>query len=311
MSGGDGASFNNQDWGQFGGTIGTPPIVPKNPCGDPPVPVGGDQVKPFAEGGALRSQSPRRPLGEPRVLDGTLLRVDPETGAALPDNPLFSSSDPNEQRIAAYGLRNPFRMMIRPGTNEVWIADVGWGSWEELNRVPDLTSARNFGWPCFEGNSTQYTGLNICPTQPETTAPVYTYNHSASVVAGDGCPVGSSSVAGMAFYAGASNYPASFTDALFFSDYSRRCVWVMLPDGNGDPDPANRLAFASQANGPVDLQIGPDGDVYYVDFDGGRVFRVKYGLSAVAVATSPTTGPAPLTVDFDGTGPRPRCPATS
>jgi glucose/arabinose dehydrogenase len=141
ISGGDGASFNNQDWGQFGGTIGTPPIVPKNPCGDPPVPVGGDQVKPFAEGGALRSQSPRRTLGEPRVLNGALLRVDPETGAALPDNPLFSSSDPNEQRIAAYGLRNPFRMMIKPGTNDVWIADVGWASWEELKRVPDLTSA--------------------------------------------------------------------------------------------------------------------------------------------------------------------------
>ena len=59
-------------------------------------------------------------------------------------------------------------------------------------------------------------------------------------------------------------------------------MWVMFPDGNGNPNPANTAAFASQRAGPVDLQIGPDGDLYYVDFDGGRIMRVKYGLAAVA-----------------------------
>ena len=302
LSAGDGGSFNNQDWGQFGGTVGTPPFTPKNPCGDPPVPGGGDQSKPTAEGGALRSQSPRRSAGEPRVLNGSILRVEPDTGAASPGNPLFGSVDANERRIIGFGLRNPFRTIVKPGTNDVWIADVGWGTWEEINRIPDLTSARNFGWPCFEGNAPQYTGLNICPAQAQTTAPVYTYNHGASVVSGDGCATGSSSVAGMAFYGGASNYPSNYTGALFFSDYSRKCVWVMFPGGGGDPDPNNRAAFAANANGPVDLQIGPDGDLYYVDFDGGRILKVKYGLSAIAVATSPTSGDAPLTVIFDGTG---------
>jgi uncharacterized repeat protein (TIGR01451 family) len=304
VSGGDGASFNNSDWGQYGGTSGTPPPTPANPCGDPPFPVGTPQTKPTAEGGALRSQSPRRTAGEPRVLNGTVLRVDPATGAAAPGNPLIGSSDVNEQRIIGYGLRNPFRMIIRPGTNEVWIADVGWSTWEELNEIPDLTTARNFGWPCFEGNATQYTGLDICPAQAETTAPVLTYRHSASVVAGDGCPTGSSSVAGLAFYQGGSNYPASYENALFFSDYSRKCMWIMFPDGSGNPNPASTAAFASSAAGPVDLRIGPDGNLYYVDFDGGRLIRVKYGLDAVATA-NPTSGDAPLTVQFDGSGTQP------
>ena len=302
VSGGEGASFSNNDWGQFGGTTGTPPPTPKNPCGDPPVPIGGNQTPPTAEGGSLRSQSPRRTAGEPRILNGAVLRIDPATGDAAPGNPLFGSSDANERRIIGYGFRNPFRMILKPGTNDVWVADVGGGLYEEIDRIPDLTSARNYGWPCFEGTSVDFTGFNICPTQVETTAPVFQYKHSDPVVIGDGCPTGTSSVAGMAFYQGASNYPAAYTNALFFSDYSRKCVWVMFPGGNGDPDPATRVAFASSAAGPVDLQIGPDGDVYYADFDGGRIMKITYGLAAIAVATSPTSGQAPLTVSFDGTG---------
>ncbi len=302
VSGGDGASFNNSDWGQFGGGSGSP--TPANPCGDPPFPVGTPQTKPTAEGGALRSQSPRRTLGEPRLLNGSILRLDPATGLAAPDNPLIGSGDVNEQRIIAYGLRNPFRTIVRPGTNEVWIADVGWGTWEEINRIPDISVARNFGWPCFEGSGAQYTGLNICPAQGLTTAPFLAYNHGAQVVANDGCPTGSSSVAGLAFYTGGSNYPASYQGALLFSDYSRKCMWVMFAGTGGDPDPATTAAFASTAQGPVDVRLGPDGNFYYVDFNGGNVFRIEYGLRAVA-SSDVTTGGIPLNVQFDGSASQP------
>ena len=45
-------------------------------------------------------------------------------------------------------------MTIRPGTNEVWLGDVGWNTWEEINRVADpLGSVENFGWPCYEGTT--------------------------------------------------------------------------------------------------------------------------------------------------------------
>ena len=313
VSGGEGASFNAGDWGQLGGTVqipGQPPgtfYTPKNPCADAPHAAGTGHTKPTAQGGALRSQSPRRALGQPRLLSGAILRVDPMTGEAVPDNPLFSSADPVERRIIGYGLRNPFRMIVKPGTSEVWIGDVGWSTWEELNHIPDLTEARNFGWPCFEGNAVQYTGLNICPTFGQTTPPVFTYNHSASAVDGDGCTTGSSSVAGMAFYQGDSNYPAAYDNALFFSDYSRRCLWVMFPDGDGNPDPETRAAFASSARGPVDLQIGPDGNLYYVDFDGGRIMRVEFGPVAVA-SGAPLTGGAPLTVNFSSAGSAPAQP---
>ncbi len=127
VSGGDGASFNFVDYGQDGS--------PLNPCGDPPGGVGGVLTPPGAEGGALRSQDLRTPA-DPTSLDGALLRVDPATGAGLPDNPNAASSDPNARRIVAYGMRNPFRFAVHPGTGEVWIGDVGWNTWEEIERHP-------------------------------------------------------------------------------------------------------------------------------------------------------------------------------
>ena len=46
---------------------------------------------------------------------------------------------------------------IRPGTNEVWAGDVGWSTWEELNRLvtPADATVDNFGWPCYEGGGPQ------------------------------------------------------------------------------------------------------------------------------------------------------------
>jgi glucose/arabinose dehydrogenase/PKD repeat protein len=164
VSAGEGSNFNAIDYGQWGGSAGSP--TPANPCGDPPGAAGTALTPPTAAGGALRAQSVRRPSGQPAVLNGSILRVDPATGAALPTNPLASSSDANARRIVAYGLRNPFRFTMRPGTSEVWIGDVGWAGWEELDRQPSPTAAAlNFGWPCYEGDGIQasYQGAGLDP----------------------------------------------------------------------------------------------------------------------------------------------------
>jgi len=302
VSGGEGASFNFADWGQDGS--------PLNPCGDPPTGVGGSQTPPTAEGGALRSQDVETG-GDAVTLDGAILRLDPLTGAALPDNPLVGG-DPGDDRIIAYGLRNPFRLTVRPGTNEVWVGDVGWSNWEEINRIASpISGVSNFGWPCYEGVGRQggYDGANlsICESlygRPgAVTAPYFTYLHSNKVVTGESCGTGSSAIAGLAFYNGGS-YPASYDGALFFTDYNRDCIWAMPAGAGGEPDPAARLTFVAGAANPVQLTIGPGGDLFYVDFDGGTIRRIQHfqaNQPPTAVAEADVTnGPAPLTVNFTG-----------
>ncbi|HUW17599.1 MAG TPA: PQQ-dependent sugar dehydrogenase, partial [Actinomycetes bacterium] len=308
VSAGDGASFNWADYGQDGS--------PVNPCGDPPAGVGGTQTSPTAEGGALRSQDVRT-TSDPTGLNGTVLRVDPTTGAGMTGNPFATSPDQNARRIVGYGYRNPFRIAIRPGTNEVWTGDVGWSSWEELNRLvtPADATADNFGWPCYEGTGRQgsYDALNLdlCETlytagASAVVAPYYTYRHSDSIVSGEACNNGQgSSTVGMAFYSGGA-YPATYDGALFFADYSRDCLWVMTAGTNGLPDPTSRANFVTPAANPVHLEIGPAGDLFYVDFSGGTIRRIRYFVAnqppTASFTASPASGPAPLAVTFDGSG---------
>ena len=271
---------------------------------------------PTAQGGALRSQD-LRTTGDPTSLDGAILRVDPATGAGLPDNPSASSADANVRRIVANGLRNPFRITTRPGTNEVWIGDVGWNEWEEINRLvsPAASPVENFGWPCYEGDGRQggydAANLNVCENlyaegTGAVVAPYFRYHHNDLVLPTDVCPKGGSSVAGTSFaFSSGGSYPAEYQGALFFADYTRRCIWAIPTGTNGLPDISKRKTFVSGAAEPVDLQVGPGGDLFYVDL-GGTVRRIRYfnqNQPPTAVASAnPTSGAAPLTVAFDGNG---------
>ena len=310
VTSGDGASFNWTDYGQGGGGSGSP--TPVNPCDDPP-----------GEGGALRSQD-LRTEGDPVTLDGTILRVDPLTGGAMADNPAFPASDENKERIIAHGLRNPFRMAIDPGSGAVYVGDVGWNTWEEVNRVDDPTGGvPNFGWPCYEGGngtSIRHGGydtanLQICEnlyvSTGAVTAPFFAYHHDRDITGSDDCPPAnppqgtSSSISGLAFYDGG-DYPGAFNGALFGSDYSRNCIWVIYRDASGDLDPGSVEVFQPAAPGPADLEIGPNGDLYYASISQGQVRRIRFvGDNTPPVASIDAdvfSGSAPLTVNFDGSG---------
>ncbi|MEU4292068.1 ricin-type beta-trefoil lectin domain protein [Kribbella sp. NPDC026596] len=308
--GGDGASFNYIDYGQD--SFPTSDVTPDNPCGDGPAPVGTALAPPTAEGGALRAQDVRT-SGDPAGLDGSLIRIDPDTGQAAPGNPALGSSDLNARRIVAHGLRNPMRFDFRPGTNEIWIGDVGYQKWEEIDRIVNPTAGvTNFGWPCYDGPGRQsgYDSLNvnICENLyaagPSAVAtPYYSYDHAQHLVAGEPCTTGSSSISGMSFYEGG-NYPPEYDGALFFADYSRHCVWAMMPGTNGLPDPAHIVSFAS-GYGSTRLQTGPGGDLFSVDYDNGRILRYVYDATnnppTAVIHADPSSGPTPLTVTFDGT----------
>jgi glucose/arabinose dehydrogenase len=308
VGGGDGASWTFRDYGQRGD--------PLNPCGDPPGGVGASLHPPTAEGGSLRSQDVRT-TGDPTGLNGTIIRIDPATGDAMPDNPMASSPDPNTRRIVAYGMRNPFRFTLRPGTNELWIGDVGESAWEEINRsVGNDAVVDNFGWPCYQGTPRMPTWDNLDLTMCESlyaagpsavTAPWFAYQHGPPIGTDSRCDgKDGSSITGVTFAPADSSYPDDYDGALFFGDASRSCIWVMKAGSDGLPDPTTVKPFVVAGGTPVKLAFGPGGELWYVDHYGGRIVRIGYASTnhppQAAVTATPTSGEPPLAVSLDARG---------
>ncbi len=306
-SGGEGANFNEADFGQFGW-----PTV--NICGDPPGGTGVALSPPSAEGGALRAQDARTPA-DPTGLDGTLIRIDPDTGAGVPENPMFSSADANLKRIVGYGFRNPFRFAFDPAGENVYLGNVGWDAVEEIDRIPlGASTPYNSGWPCYEGagplNRYGVFGLTLCNNLYKdpgaVTAPLFAYPHFAAAIPGDPCPAETgSAVSGMAFYTGGA-YPDRYDGALFFADPVRECIYVMFAGADGEPDPATTEAFLSDGGvyPGISLQRGPGGDLFYAKLFGtdeaGTIHRIRFDPSPVArVEASPAFGALPLHVALD------------
>lgn len=310
--GGDGASFNGHDFGQWGNPdypdqrSPLDPLQPTNPASN--------------HGGSLRSQGLEvqglyADAGNDVWLDGTIIRIDPHSGEGAPGNPLADDAWPNARRIIAYGLRNPFRFTFRPGTSEVWLGDVGENVWEEINLIPEIVdgspaSLRNFGWPCYEG-AAQHAGFSgpVCanlygtgkgPPRTPHAPPWFTYAH-----------LGSSDITGLAFYGG-SSYPVSYRNGLFIADNSRQRLFFIadtnqddLPDAPGVGDPP--AFFGGNLAKAVQLVTGPGGDLFYVNLEGNRISRISYcdGCSnrapsaAIALATGSIADGPPREVAFD------------
>ena len=321
VSAGDGARWGTWDYGQLGN--------PTNACADPPGgSVGDPMTPPTAEGGRLRSQD-LRTSGDPLGLGGSLIRIDPATGAGAPGNPRETSPNPNERRMLAYGFRNATRLAVRPGSNDVWIGDWGGGYWEEINRVPQPSDPiRNFGWPCYEGGldadgipyarvrpRSDDQGLNICEglyaEQTATAAPYWAYDHELQVVPGENCSIDENAgepggkIWALGFYPATGPFPAAYRGALFFGDELRECMWAMLPGEDGLPDRDRVVNFVQGAASPLDIEAAPNGDLLWIDEDASNVKRIRWAGNAAnhvptaAVHADAVSGARPLHVHFD------------
>lgn len=155
VSCGDGASYSRAD-------AGGPNSGSSNTALAEGIITAGEDV------GAFRAQ-------QVDSLNGKVLRISPETGDGVSDNPFFNAAQPRSarSRVYALGLRNPFRFSVRPeigrhaGVGTLFIGDNGWNDWEELNVA--TAGGRNFGWPLFEGTDPQ--GLYVATGAANPFAP--------------------------------------------------------------------------------------------------------------------------------------------
>lgn len=90
--------------------------------------------------------------------------------------------------VWSYGLRNPYRFSFDRDTGDLWIADVGQNTWEEVNLEPAGTGGgRNYGWKICEGNWVRGSTSNPCSLAGHT-GPVIEYrtgvNDNRSITGG-------------------------------------------------------------------------------------------------------------------------------
>jgi glucose/arabinose dehydrogenase len=211
------------------------------------------------------------PLDSGRHLDTLLakiLRIDvdspPTRGtdgpayAIPPDNPFVDTAGAMPE-VWHTGLRNPWRFRFDAADGDMWIGDVGQGSWEEIDRAPAGVGGLDFGWNWMEGTHCYGDHPTDCQT-PEMILPVAEYGHD------EGC-----SVTGGTVYRGAAQ-PA-LQGWYVFADYCSGRFWVI---------DAAAAAGGIQAPNPVldsgrnISAIAPDsaGELIATDLGSGELLRI-------------------------------------
>ena len=209
------------------------------------------------------SGDPNRNALNTRVLLGKLLRIDPTPSGDSPytipaDNP-FVGVDGARPEIFSIGLRNPWRYSFDRTTNDLWIADVGQGEWEEID-VAYVTDGggrgANFGWSAFEGTHR----FNNDQPSSGVTPPIHEYEHGSA-----GC-----SVSGGVRYRG----PAitSLYGWYVYGDYCSGQIraFPVLQDGAA----GNEVVLTSDMSDVAEVAQGPDAELYVLRVESGVIEKL-------------------------------------
>ncbi len=192
------------------------------------------------------------------TLLGKLLRVDIDHGVtySIPsDNPFVDDPEARNE-IWALGLRNPWRFSFDRSTGDLYIGDVGQGSWEEIDFESRTNpGGRNYGWNTMEGNHCYES--SGCSTEG-LTLPSSEYSHAL------GC-----SVTGGYVYRG-TRFP-SLRGLYLYGDFCSGTVWAMTQSGPGEWTAAVVGETGASISG-----FGEDesGELYLTDLWTGSVFLI-------------------------------------
>lgn len=191
---------------------------------------------------------------------GAILRIDVDHPAAgqnysiPPDNPFVRNSDARPE-IFAYGLRNPWKFGIDSKTNDVFVADNGWETWEMIHLV---ASGTNCGWPVMEGRARLRT--EVAPGPTPITPPIRDHHHSEA-----------NSVIGGPVYRGGKL--ATLDGQFVYGDYITGTIWSVGRAVDG--------SFVGRTLVDTDLRItdfleGSDGELFVVDYDlTGQIYELR------------------------------------
>jgi len=200
-------------------------------------------------------------------LGSKIIRIDRFSGAAVASNPWYNDAthtDPLMKYVFAKGFRNPFGLRVRPGTSDLWLTEVGDG-WEQIFLV---TAGSTQGWPT-ENNTSDNSKLKV----------KLAYQTNAGGYGGcltRGC-----------FYTG-SLFPSTYLNNFFFVDYNSGKLMRAILNGSNDGF-SSSSEFVTGNGSLVDINVGPDGALYYCSNGSSAIYRLTYTGASPALVLSTTT----------------------
>lgn len=192
---------------------------------------------------------------------GKILRIDVDGGspyAIPPENPFAAGGGRPE--VWAYGLRNPWRMAFDRATGDLYIGDVGQGSWEEVDLVAaDSAGGINFGWNYREGAHRFASGP---ASRTDLVDPVAEYSHAEG-----GC-----SITGGYVYRG---LMPQWAGVYLYGDFCTGKIWGLLPAAAATAPGVWTSSLLFESGAQI-TTFGQDtaGEVYYADRRGG-IYRLE------------------------------------
>jgi cytochrome c len=299
------------------------------------------------EGG--REQDSQRTSANSNDLRGKIIRIRPRPDGtyAIPEGNLFPPGTPNTRpEIYAMGLRNPWRVSIDSRTGWLYWGEVGPDAGKDSAGVGPMgydefnvaKRAGYYGWPYVIGYQRPYNQydnaagrygpphdperlVNASPNNtgirelPPARAAMLAYPYGVSEefpVLGSG---GRCAVGGPLYRRGdrpgaARPFPAYFEGKWLVTDCVRAWIMVVTPNDSATRAAAvERLLPDEKYNTPLDLDFGPNGDLYVVEWGSrpdGRISKIAYNAGnrapRVVASASRTAGAAPLRVTLSSRG---------
>jgi glucose/arabinose dehydrogenase len=216
------------------------------------------------------------------TLMGKMLRIHIEDTYGIysipPDNPFFGSNT-DKQEIFCWGLRNPWRNSFDRATGNLFIADVGQSSREEIDvqKPSSPGGGQNYGWRVREG-FIQNPAYPDDPPPPDAVDPIFDYPHTTGK-----CIIGGYVYRG-------SRIP-SLNGIYVFADYlgpggggNIGKIWILRYDGqrvSGFRDITSQLFPTRVGNFPLNnpSSLGEDtsGELYICDITNGNIYKIIPG----------------------------------
>ncbi|MEJ7738150.1 MAG: PQQ-dependent sugar dehydrogenase [Chitinophagaceae bacterium] len=246
--------------------------------------------------------------GNTNDLRGKILRIHPEPDGTytIPEGNLFPKGTPKTRpEIYTMGNRNPWRLTIDSKTGWLYWGEVGPDGFNDtVGRGPkaydefnQARQAANYGWPYFVADNKAYwdydfatgksgekfdpahpvnhspnnTGLNdLPPTQPAMIWYPYIVSEEFPVLGS-----GSRSATGGPIYHRSDfknpkrPFPEYYEGKWFVTDWARGWIIAITIDENGKYKSMERFLPGETFRGPIDMDFGPDGDLYVLEYGNG------------------------------------------